>query len=52
MKMKSRWIFFSDYSDARAIVVLEPSKTSVDELIKAIEGAGDALSGYKATRME
>lgn len=52
MKIKSRWLFFADYSDARAIVEFEPSKTNVGELIKAVEGAGDALSGYKATLIE
>lgn len=52
MKVKSRWIFFADYSDARAIVELEPGKTTVDELIKAVESASDSISGYKATLIE
>ncbi len=52
MKVKSRWIFFADYSDARAIVELEPGKTTVDELIQAVESASDSISGYKATLIE
>ena len=49
VKVKSRWIFFADYSDARAIVECELGKTTVDELIKAVEGAGDS---YKTTLIE
>jgi mercuric ion binding protein len=52
MKVKSRWIFFADYTDARAIVEFEPSKTRVDELINAVESASDAMYGYKAALIE
>lgn len=52
MKIKKKWVIFSDYSDARAVVAFEPSRGDVNELIKAVEGAGDALSGYKATLIE
>lgn len=43
-----KWIFFSDYSDARVSVTLDPEKAGVESLIKAIEAAGNPLSVYKA----
>lgn len=43
-----KWVFFSDYADARASVTFDPEKTGVEALIKAIEGAGNSLSAYKA----
>ncbi len=47
-----KWIFFSDYSDARASVTFDPEKAGVEVLVKAIEGAGSPLSAYKARLVE
>lgn len=44
----TKWIIFSDYSDARALVTFDPQKTNVETLIRAIEAAGNPLSKYKA----
>jgi len=52
VKVNSKWLFFKDYSNARAVVEFEPSKTSADEYIKAVEGAGNARNPYKATLTE
>ncbi|BFU92478.1 MAG: hypothetical protein NTAFB01_36650 [Nitrospira sp.] len=43
-----KWIWFPDYSDARASVTFDPQKTDVEALIKAVESAGSPLSAYKA----
>ncbi len=43
-----KWFFFSDYSDARALVRFDPEKANVEQLIRAIEAAGSPLSAYKA----
>lgn len=46
--MGTKWIFFSDYADARASVTFDPEKAGVEALIKAVEGAGNPLSNYRA----
>jgi mercuric ion binding protein len=46
--MGTKWIFFSDYANARALVTFDPEKTGVEGLIAAIERAGGPLSAYKA----
>lgn len=43
-----KWIVFSDYADARALVTFDPEKTGVEVLIKAVEGASSPLSASKA----
>lgn len=52
VKIKKSWLFFSDYSDARAVVAFEPAKTTVGELIKAIEGASSSMFTYHAKLIE
>lgn len=46
------WIFFSDYSDARALVTFDPKKTDLETLVKAVEAAGNPLSAYRARLLE
>ncbi len=48
----TKWGVFSDYADARASVTFDPEKAGVESLIKAIEGAGNPLSAYKARLLE
>jgi mercuric ion binding protein len=48
VQVGTQWVFFSDYSDARARVTFDQSQTAVDMLIKAVESASSALSAYKA----
>jgi copper chaperone CopZ len=43
-----KWVFFSDYADARALVTLDMEKAEVQALIKAVEAASNPLSAYKA----
>ncbi len=43
-----KWIWFPNYSDARASVTFDPEKTDVEALIKAVESASSPLSAYKA----
>ncbi|MBI3605545.1 MAG: cation transporter [Nitrospirae bacterium] len=52
VKTSKRWIFFNDYSNARAVVEYEQGKTTVDELIKAVEGASNSIFTYKARLAE
>ncbi|MDF0672952.1 MAG: heavy-metal-associated domain-containing protein [Nitrospira sp.] len=47
-----KWILFSDYADARAVVIFDPEKSGVEVLIKAIEGASSPLSAYKARQVQ
>ena len=47
-QIKTKWYFFHDYSEARAVITCEPGKTTVNELITAIEGASSLTSTYKA----
>ncbi len=44
----TKWVVFSDYSNARAAVTFDPEKTGAEALIKAIEAAGNPLSKYRA----
>ncbi len=44
----TKWVVFSDYSNARAAVTFDPEKAGVEALIKAVEAAGTPLSKYKA----
>lgn len=43
-----KWIWFPDYSDARASVTFDPQKTNVEALMSAVEAAGNPLSKYRA----
>ncbi len=52
VKVKKRWFFFNDFSDARAIVEFEQRKTTADDLIKAVEGASNSIFSYKAKLVE
>ncbi|ALA57986.1 heavy-metal-associated domain-containing protein [Nitrospira moscoviensis] len=52
VRLGKKWIFFSDYSDARASVTFDPEKVGMEALIKAIEGAGSPLSPYKARLLQ
>ncbi len=47
-QIKTKWFFFHNYSDARAVIRCEAGKTTVDVLITAIEGASSLTSTYKA----
>lgn len=44
----SKWVVFSDYSNARAAVTFDPEKTGVEALIKAVEAASNPLFKYRA----
>lgn len=48
VKVKKKWFFFNDFSDARALVEYEQAKTTVDDLIKAVEGASNSMFTYHA----
>jgi|SRR5579884_2489196 copper chaperone CopZ len=52
VRLGKKWVFFSDYSDARASVTFDPEKVGMEALIKAIEGAGSPLSAYKARLLQ
>ena len=52
VKVSKRWIFFNDYSNARAVVAYEQGKTTVDDLIKTVEGASNSIFTYHARLME
>lgn len=43
-----KWVFFSDYTDARALVTVDREKAGVEALVKAVEAASNPLSAYKA----
>ncbi len=43
-----KWLFFSNYADARASVTFDPEKTGVEALVKAVEAASSPLSAYQA----
>lgn len=47
-----KWVFFSDYTAARALVSFDPEKAGVDVLVKAVEAASGPLSAYKARVLE
>lgn len=47
-----KWVFFSDYADARALVTYDPEKAGPDLLVKAVEAASNPLSAYKARVLE
>jgi copper chaperone CopZ len=49
VKVKKKWLFFNDFSDVRATVEYEEDKTTVDDLIKTVKGASDAMSPYRAS---
>lgn len=44
----SKWFFFSDYSDVRAIVRFHREKASVEDFIRAVQQASGPLSAYQA----
>lgn len=48
MTVGKKWVFFSDYADARALVTYDPEKASVDLLVKAVEAASNPFSAYMA----
>lgn len=52
MTVGKKWRFFSDYADARAAITFDPEKTGVVALIKAVEGASNPLSAYKARALK
>jgi copper chaperone CopZ len=43
-----KWVFFSDYANARAAVTFDPEKVGAEALVKAVEAASSPLSAYKA----
>jgi mercuric ion binding protein len=47
-----KWVFFSDYANARAVVTFDPEKVDVEALVKAVEAASSPLSAYKARLRE
>jgi len=49
VKVKKRWLFFNDFSDARAVVEFEQGKTTIEALVKAIEKASNAIFTYRAS---
>lgn len=44
----TKWFFFSDYSDVRAIVRFHRGKASVEDFIRAVQQASGPLSAYQA----
>jgi copper chaperone CopZ len=52
VQVGTKWVFFSDYTNAHAVVTFDPGQTDVDALIKAIESASRAISAYKAHVLE
>ncbi|MDF0677521.1 MAG: cation transporter [Nitrospira sp.] len=48
LSTRKKWIWFPDYSDARASVTFDPQKTNVEALMSAVEAAGNPLSKYRA----
>ena len=52
VKTSKRWVVFNDYSNVRAVVEFEQGKTTVDDLIKAVEGASNSIFTYKARLAE
>ncbi len=47
-----KWVFFSDYANARAAVTFDPEKVGAEALVKAVAGASSPLSAYKARLLE
>lgn len=47
-----KWVFFSDYEDARSLVTFDREKAGVEALVKAVEAASSPLSAYKARLVE
>ena len=47
-----KWVFFSDYANARAAVTFDPEKVGAEALVKAVEAASSPLSAYKARLLE
>ena len=47
-RVEKKWIFFSDYSDARASVTFDANIVGTEALVKAVEAASSPLSMYKA----
>jgi mercuric ion binding protein len=43
-----KWVFLSNYADARALVTFDPEKADVEALVKAVEAASSPLLMYKA----
>lgn len=52
VKVRKKWFFFDDFSDARAVVKYEPGKTTVEGLIKAVEGVSNSMFTYHARLIE
>lgn len=44
----TKWVVFSDYSNARAAVTFDPQKTNVATLVRAVEAVSNPLSKYRA----
>jgi mercuric ion binding protein len=47
-----KWVFFSDYANARATVTFDSPKADIESLVKAVEAASTPLSTYKARLLE
>jgi mercuric ion binding protein len=47
-----KWVFFSDYANARAVVTFDPEKVGAEALARAVEAASSPLSAYKARPLE
>lgn len=52
MTVGKKWVFFSDYTDAQALVTFDLEKAGVEALVKAVEAASSPLSAYKARVLE
>ncbi len=48
LSVGTKWVVFSDYSNARAAVTFDPQKTNVEMLVRAVEAASNPLSKYRA----
>lgn len=48
VKVKKKWFFWNDFSDAHAVVEYDQSQATVDNLIKAVEGASNSMFTYHA----
>ena len=52
LSVGTKWVVFSDYSNARAAVTFDPQKTNVETLVRAVEAAGNPLSKYRAQALD
>ncbi|MBI1855874.1 MAG: heavy-metal-associated domain-containing protein [Chloroflexi bacterium] len=52
IKVKKRWLFLNDFSNAQAIIEFNPGEANIGQLIRTVEGASNAIFTYKAKVVE